>query len=120
MDSNTRGATRRPASCVHVRVRVCVFMSAFVSSGLEVASAAFTSVLFGELIFPRVVSAIMSGCPGNNAAIYEKLVETHDPNQQNLDSDALASNTFGNEFVISVGSLRQSCLKQTIPIPKTR
>ena len=76
MDSNTRGATRRPASCVHVRVRVCVFMSAFVSSGLEVASAAFTSVLFGELIFPRVVSAIMSGCPGNSAAIYEKLFDT--------------------------------------------
>ena len=35
MDSNTRGATWRPASCVHVRVRVCVFMYAFVPSGLE-------------------------------------------------------------------------------------
>ena len=51
MDSNTRGATWRPASCVHVRVRVCVFMYAFVPLGLEIASAAITSVLFEDLIF---------------------------------------------------------------------
>ena len=51
MDSNTRGATWRPASCVHVRVRLCVFMYAFVPSRLEVASAAITSVMFAELIF---------------------------------------------------------------------
>ena len=63
MDSNTRGATWRPASCVHVRVRVCVFMYAFVPSGLEVASAAITSVLFAELIFFRVVSEVIRGCP---------------------------------------------------------
>ena len=61
MDSNTRGATWRPASCVHVRVRVCVFMYAFVPSGLEVASAAITSVLFAELIFFRVVSEVIRG-----------------------------------------------------------
>jgi hypothetical protein len=51
MDSNTRGATWRPASCVHVRVRLCVFMYALVSSRFEVASSAIISVLFTELIF---------------------------------------------------------------------
>ena len=66
MDSNTRGATWRPASCVNVRVRVCVFMYAFVPSGLEVASAAITSVLFAELIFFRVVSEVSWGCPGKS------------------------------------------------------
>ena len=35
------------------------------------------------------------------------MVETEDPNQKNLDGDALANNTFGNEFGwIAVGSLR--------------
>ena len=63
MDSNTRGATWRPALCVHVRVRVRVFMYAFVPSGFEVASAAITSVLFAELIFFRVVSEVIRGCP---------------------------------------------------------
>ena len=66
MDSNTRGATWRPASCVHVRVRVCVFMYAFVPSGLEVASAAITSALFTELILFRVVSEVIRGCPGKS------------------------------------------------------
>ena len=51
MDSNTRGATWRPASYVHVRVRLCVFMYAAVPSRLDVASAAITSVLFEDLIF---------------------------------------------------------------------
>ena len=51
MDSNTRGATWRPASCVHVRVRLGVFMYALVSSRFEVASSAIISVLFTELIF---------------------------------------------------------------------
>ena len=32
MDSNTRGATLRPASCVNVHVRVCVFTDAVVPS----------------------------------------------------------------------------------------
>ena len=66
MDSNTRGATWRPASCVKVRVRACVFMYAFVPSGLEVVSAAITSVLFEELIFSRVVSEVIRGCTGKS------------------------------------------------------
>ena len=64
MDSNTRGATWRLASCVHVRVRVCVFMYAFVPGGLEVASAGITSVLLAKLIFFRIVSEVIRGCPG--------------------------------------------------------
>ena len=49
---------------MHVRVRVCVFMYAFVPSGLEAASAAITSVLFAELKLFRVVSEVIKGCPG--------------------------------------------------------
>ena len=67
MDSNTRGATWRPASCVHVRVRVCVFMYAFVPSGLEAASAAIFSVLFPELKIFRVVGEVIKGCPGTSS-----------------------------------------------------
>ena len=66
MDSNTRGATWRLASCVHVRVRVCVFMYAFVPSGLEAASAAITSVLSAELKLFRVVSEVIKGCLGKS------------------------------------------------------